>query len=244
MIAQNIFFDFRDIFKQFNVSNNVNYALIKNDAFFRRNHSRTDRSYKINSKQMRETNQILQNDFLKLKKKRLTWKQLITEMKTNVIDDTMKHIMQTVLNYEKCLICVNDWLTAASMNKRLEWTITMLNKYLKNENWNRVRFNDEIHFFKKSKKKLRIIRKSDTRYKWNCIQHRDSSAAKNEKRMHCWIAIDYNFKSNIIFYNVPGNSNEKMTHDVYVNFIFDFVIKSWLNRKNDFVNLSFVWLIT
>ena len=53
--------------------------------------------------------------------------------------------------------------------------------------------------------------------------------------MHCWIVINYNFKSNIIFYNVPGNNNEKMTHRIYINFIFDSILKSWLKRKNEFV---------
>ena len=72
MFAQNIFFDFRNIFQQFDVSNTVNYELIRNGAFSRRNHSRTGRSYKVKSKQMREVDQILQNDSLKLKKKRLT----------------------------------------------------------------------------------------------------------------------------------------------------------------------------
>ena len=72
MFAQNIFFDSRDIFQQFDVSNTVNYELIKNGAFFRRNHSCTSRFYKIKPEQMRETDQILQNDSLTLKEKRLT----------------------------------------------------------------------------------------------------------------------------------------------------------------------------
>jgi hypothetical protein len=72
LIAHDIKFDSRDIFKQFNVSNTVSYDLIKKIASFKRNRRRVDRSYKVTSAQMREVDQILQDDALRLKKKRLT----------------------------------------------------------------------------------------------------------------------------------------------------------------------------
>jgi hypothetical protein len=34
---------------------------------------------------------------------------------------------------------------------------------------------------------------------------------------------------------VPGNSNDKMTHQVYIDFIFESVVKLWLKREDDFV---------
>lgn len=34
---------------------------------------------------------------------------------------------------------------------------------------------------------------------------------------------------------MSSNNNNKTTHDVYINSILNFVIKQWLNRKNDFV---------
>ena len=34
---------------------------------------------------------------------------------------------------------------------------------------------------------------------------------------------------------MPGNSNEKMTHQVYINSILDPVIEPWLDRRDDFV---------
>jgi hypothetical protein len=33
--------------------------------------------------------------------------------------------------------------------------------------------------------------------------------------------VSYSFKSDIHFYDVPDNSNEKMTHQVYINFILE-----------------------
>ena len=53
--------------------------------------------------------------------------------------------------------------------------------------------------------------------------------------MHCWTAIGYNTKSDLVFSNVPGNSNGKMTHQIYIDSIFNPVIKPRLNRGDDFV---------
>lgn len=47
--------------------------------------------------------------------------------------------------------------------------------------------------------------------------------------------IGYNFKSDITFYEVPGNSNGKMTHQVYIDSILEPVVKPWLERGDDFV---------
>ena len=47
--------------------------------------------------------------------------------------------------------------------------------------------------------------------------------------------MGFNFKSDIYFYDVPGNSNGKMTHQVYIDSILEPVVKSWLNRGDDFV---------
>lgn len=111
----------------------------------------------------------------------------------------------------------------------------MLNRYSKKKDWHRVRFSDEIHFGYRPEGKLRITRQSGTRYQWDCIQHRDSPSEKDQKRLHCWAVVGYNFKSDIYFYEVPSNGNGKMTHDVYISSILKPVIKPWLDRKEDFV---------
>lgn len=121
------------------------------------------------------------------------------------------------------------------MQKRVEYSEMMLAKYLKPKQWNRVRFSDEVHFEYGPEGKLRIIRQLGTRYRWDCIQHRDPPSEKDRKRIHCWAAVGYNFKSDIIFYEVPDNSNEKMTHQVYIDSILESVVKPWLERENDFV---------
>ena len=92
-----------------------------------------------------------------------------------------------------------------------------------------------MHFGYGSEGQLRIIRQSDTRYRLDCIQHRDLPPEKDRKRMHCRAAVGYNFKFELVFYDVPENSNEKMTHQVYIDSILNPVVKSWLDRGDDSV---------
>jgi hypothetical protein len=182
---------------------------------------------------VREADHLLQD--YELDEKRLTWKQVAMEVSADVVGRTMHNILRAALDYEKCLVCVKGWLVNSPMNRRMKYADVMLVKYSDQEQWKRVRFSDEVHFDYDPEEKLHIIRQSDTRYRWDCIQHRDSSAEKNRKRMYCWTAIEYNFKSDIIFYDVLDNSNDKMTHQIYINFILELVVKSWLKRENDFV---------
>lgn len=47
--------------------------------------------------------------------------------------------------------------------------------------------------------------------------------------------LGYNFKSELIFYEVPGNSNGKMNQRVYINSILEPIVKPWLKAGEDFV---------
>lgn len=47
--------------------------------------------------------------------------------------------------------------------------------------------------------------------------------------------MGHNFKSDIHFYNVPGNTNEKMSQRVYIDSILEPIFKSWIEAKHDFV---------
>lgn len=47
--------------------------------------------------------------------------------------------------------------------------------------------------------------------------------------------MGYNFKSDIIFYDVPGNKIGKLTHQVYIDFILEPVVKPWITAGEDFV---------
>lgn len=66
----------------------------------------------------------------------------------------------------------------------------------------------------------------------NCIQECDPKGEENkkgeQKRQHTWASAGWDFKSDLIYYNVPGNSNGKMSHLVYRDVILEPVVKPWL----------------
>ena len=47
--------------------------------------------------------------------------------------------------------------------------------------------------------------------------------------------VESSHKSDTIFYSVPGHSNEKTTHRIYIDSILDPIVKPWLERGDDFV---------
>ena len=101
----------------------------------------------------------------------------------------------------------------------------------------KVRFSDEIHFGRGPQRKLCIIRQPEQRTCDDCIQKQrpPKEKDKKQKRYHCWAAVGWNFKSELIFYEVPGNSNGKMSQRVYIDSILEPVVKSWLKRGDDFI---------
>ena len=93
----------------------------------------------------------------------------------------------------------------------------MKKRYPTSEDWYNVRFSDECHFGWGPQGKIWIIRKPGQRYCQSCIQNVEKSPERdNEKfRHHVWAAIGHNFKSDLVFYEVPGNTNGKMSKQVY-----------------------------
>lgn len=47
--------------------------------------------------------------------------------------------------------------------------------------------------------------------------------------------MGYDFKSDLTFHDVPGNTNGKMSPQMYVNQILEPVVKPWLLQKQDFI---------
>ena len=117
----------------------------------------------------------------------------------------------------------------------LNWAKVMLDKYLHPKDWHRVRFNDKVHFGYGTKDKLRIIHKAGMRYCQDCIEEVQEPTEKDKKRYHCWAAVGHNFKSDIYFYEVPGNTNGKMRQQVKIDRILQLVVKPWLQAHHNFV---------
>lgn len=91
-----------------------------------------------------------------------------------------------------------------------------------------------MHFAYGPQGKIRIIRKPGQRYCQDCIQHTDEAKEKDQKRVHGWAAVGHDFKSDMHLYDVPGNTNGKMSQQVYLNSILKPVVKPWLDRGDNF----------
>lgn len=66
---------------------------------------------------------------------------------------------------------------------------------------------------------MRIIRRPGERYCKDCTQEKMEPEEKNLKRWHCWAFIGWNMKSDLIFYMVKGNSNGKMSQEMYIDIL-------------------------
>jgi hypothetical protein len=113
----------------------------------------------------------------------------------------------------------------------------MLARYPDPEDWWHVRFSDEVHFGLSPMGKLMIIRKPGERYCLNCIQEQDEPDQKavEAKKAHAWAAVGHNFKSPLIWYDIPSNKNGKMTAQGYVDNILAPVVKPWIQSHSPFV---------
>jgi hypothetical protein len=139
------------------------------------------------------------------------------------------------LDYHKCIACRKGWVKQNLADERKRYAEIMLERYPTKEAWRRVRFSDEVHFGLGPQGRLMIIRKPGQRYCPNCIQEVAEPDENEKKKVHAWAAIGYNFKSQLVLYDVPSNTNGKMTLQVYRDQILEPIVKAWLQSGQDFV---------
>src|SRR5437764_13452311 len=129
------------------------------------------------------------------------------------------------LDYHKCIACRKGWISKSLAKKHIEYARRMLEQYPTKEYWRRVRFSDKVHFGHGREGRLLIISKKGQRYCQNCIQEVGGPAETEKNKVYTWAAIRYDFKSNLVFYNVPLNTNGKMTLQIYKDSILESVVK-------------------
>ncbi|EMD86931.1 hypothetical protein COCC4DRAFT_155506 [Bipolaris maydis ATCC 48331] len=131
----------------------------------------------------------------------LTWSQLSEELDLGVTGRTLREYMGS-MDYHKCIACLKGWT-------RKNWVEVMLQRYLKPEDWRRVRFSDEVYWSLGAEEKIQIIRKLGERYCADCIYYTlDRHTEKAHQRQHSWVAIGYNFKLDLYFYNTKSSSGK------------------------------------
>jgi hypothetical protein len=90
----------------------------------------------------------------------------------------------------------------------------MLAKYPDSKDWRNVRFSDEVHFGYGPAGRIYVTRRPGEITCPECVQQADTPPEKDQKRVHAWGAIGYNFKSKLYRYDA-GNSNGKMAQQIY-----------------------------
>lgn len=226
-----------DVFRFNNVSHSTGYRLLSFSNPRRLHNDPTKpetrgRKSIVTREQIETMEHLLETEGLEARG--LTWEQLGLEAGCEASGKTIQRVMGS-MDYRKCVACRKGWVNRRTAEKREDFARIMLERYPSPHDWKTVRFSDEVHFGWGPQGRLLIVRKPGQRYCSDCIQHQDSPSPKDEKRFHCWAAVGYNFKSPLVFYDIPGNSNGKMTLKGYIEHILEPVVKPWLIDGQDFV---------
>ena len=102
----------------------------------------------------------------------------------------------------------------------------MLERYPESKDWHSIRFSDECHFGWGPQREIWVLRRTGERYCLDCLVEKSEPADKDIKRLDCWAAVGYEFKSDLVWYDVPSNSNRKMTMKIYRDQILEPVVGS------------------
>ena len=148
--------------------------------------------------------------------------------------ETIRRAVKDV-NLRMCIACEKKYISPRLCERRVEYARVMLERYPDSEDWRHIRFSDECHFGWGPEGKVWVIRRPWERHCPDCLLEKEAPAEKDLKRLHCWAAVGYNFKSLLVWYNVPGNSNGKMSQKVYRDDILEPVVGSWLREGQSFV---------
>ena len=80
----------------------------------------------------------------------------------------------------------------------------------------RTWFSPRVNHFQFWKRKFKLKKKKKKKFDVGNLDsvHRKPEE-RDKKRHHCWAAVGHDFKSDMCFYEVPGNTNGKMSQRVY-----------------------------
>lgn len=166
----------------------------------------------------------------------LQWQELLDEAGLD-LDVSARTIRRRLRErkFRRCQACEKKYVSPRLAERRQEWAQTMLERYPEPEDWHHVRFSDETHFSWGPQGKVYVLRRPWERFCSSCIVEKREPPEKGYKRLHAWAAISYDFKSPLVWYDVPGNSNGKMSLQVYRDQILEPVVGQWLRDGYSFV---------
>ncbi|KAF2629187.1 hypothetical protein BU25DRAFT_465246 [Macroventuria anomochaeta] len=224
-----------DLFKYHGMNKQQGWAILKEDLeLANRTHHNSEftkeqrrRPLKLSAKDLECCDRFLQD--VGWDARVLTWDQLSTELDCHVCGNTLCTHLGS-MDYMKCVACTKGWVSQKLAKKRISRSEDALKERPQPDDWKSVRFSDEVHWRVGPQGKMCIIRKPGERYCSDCIQEQlNRNDEKQWEAAHTWATIGYNFKSNLTFYNTPGNKNGKLSlRVVYRDQILEPVVKPWL----------------
>ncbi|KAH6641140.1 hypothetical protein F5144DRAFT_123971 [Chaetomium tenue] len=124
---------------------------------------------------------------------------------------TVRRTLDT-LGHRKCVACRTGWVSPAIAKKRLEAAAVALRERPTPQHWRDIRWSEAVHFAIGSEGQVMVIRKPGQRH-----------------------SIGWNFKSELCFFEVPGNRGGKMTMQIYRDEILKKAVGPWLACGDRFV---------
>jgi len=147
----------------------------------------------------------------------LSWQNLVLEAELEVCGKTLQRTMRQK-DYRRCKACRRSWVSPSLARRRVEFAHKMLTMRPKPKDWFNVRFSDEAHFGYGPPGPIYVTRTPAERDCPDCVQQTNTPRPEDQKKVHSWACIDYNYKSKLYRYKT-NNSNGKMTQQVYISLL-------------------------
>ncbi len=130
------------------------------------------------------------------RKRTLDWEGLGIKMGVDADAHTIKRRMNA-LGYRKCRACQKKWLSDKNIEKR--WTVSEEWRHLPNWEWEDWHFSDKFHTEHNARGAEYVIRLPEER---NCGDYMQKKMKRGKAEWYCWAMIDYNYKSELVFYDL------------------------------------------
>ncbi len=235
--AHNIPFFKEDVFRYFGVSRRTGYRVLhRKEGGPKLRPDGKDprgRKRKLTNDDVRRLENILEQRTLDTPP--YTWASLAHE--AGLAESSWRTISRCLgdLEFSRCVQCAKYWMGPHIAQKRLEFARLQALQRPNWPDWKDVRFSGELHFALSSSGVLHLLPRHGERRCSECTQDCDQPEEDVAKRWHCWAMIGWDYKSDLAFYDVPGNKHGAMLHKVYVDSILYPHVLPALERNENFV---------
>lgn len=222
------------IFRHFDLSRSQGYAALsipaskRNDPEWEETRGRPN---KISDGDQQKMEAVLWDE--RYENTNLNWSGLAKEagLDTDCNARTLHRTMGT-LGYRRCLGCSRSWVHKKAREKRVEYAERMLEAYPQPQNWRFVRFSGELHIGFGLDGKMRLLPRPGEKYCEGCQDQPPALEwGRDIRKVHCWAAIGFGYKSELIFYDESTSPNNAgvLTMNDYCDKVLDKEVKVWLN---------------